>query len=79
MTVGELLSIAEAAFKVDLDKLEMFTVPGEAAYHNGLSVYEINTEETADLLNESFRPYSDKVEAADLDIPSTNSYGSYDD
>ena len=79
MTVGELLSIAEAAFNVDLDKLEMFTVPGYADYHNGLSVYEIDAEETAEILNEHFRPYSDKVEAEDLDIPYTNSYSNYDD
>ncbi len=80
MTIGEIISIANAAFGVDLTKVQMMTAPGNGASHNGLSIFQIDADATAEMLNEYFRPYSAKVEADALDIPvAYSSYGGYGD
>ena len=48
--------------------MSMMMPPGEAAMIDGQSVYGLYPEETAAMLNESFRPYGEEVDASQLDL-----------
>lgn len=66
LTIGEAGAYVKKAMKLDMDKIEMYIVPGEGAPNN--VHYTIHKNETAELLNEKFRPYSSKVPAEELNV-----------
>ncbi len=74
LTINEILTIANVVIDVDMADISMHMVPGEGVSPSdplnttGLSIWSMHKQETADLLNEYFRPYSDPVEADDLAI-----------
>ncbi|WP_040197495.1 LCP family protein [Candidatus Soleaferrea massiliensis] len=82
MSVGEMIGYAGDLFGIDVDEMESVTLPGAGDMHEGVAVYELFPEETAEILNKSFRPYSDPVPADELNIAqipgnyySDNGYG----
>jgi LCP family protein required for cell wall assembly len=78
MNTEELIKLAKLFIKVDMKNVRCFTLPGEGVwekdeayidtnYYN-YSVYSIHRQDTADLLNMYFRPYSSPVPAENLGI-----------
>lgn len=75
ITISEALKYYKGISAIDASKLEIFTLPGEGGnyYSNALgkqSVYYINKEETANMLNEHFRANTTSVDASELKIKS---------
>jgi len=74
MTVKEMVDFSKLLFEIDMENIKIHMIPGEGYNFknaNGKttnSVFAIHAEETAKLLNEYFRPYSDEVQASDLQI-----------
>ncbi|MGL5972875.1 MAG: LCP family protein [Oscillospiraceae bacterium] len=68
MSIGDMTKYAQAAMKVDLDAIEMHTLPGEFANKNGLSYWSAHKKPLAKILNDNFRPFSNVVEEKDLKI-----------
>lgn len=68
LSLKEILAYVNLAMGMDFDNIYTEIVPGNGVMHNSFAVYGIDAEETADILNEHFRPYSDKVDAEDLEI-----------
>ena len=80
MKVGEMIDFAGAVHDIDMTNMNVSMLPGQGTSYNGYSVYTLHKQETADLLNNNFRPYSEKVSAESLNIielKKTTSY--YDD
>ena len=69
LSFGNLVWIAEAAFRADLSELETATLPGEPADIYGGSYYLLWPEATAALVNSEFNPYEREITSADLNIP----------
>ena len=68
MTVGEMANFANLLFDIDMKNVRIHIVPGEAKTINRQSVYCMHADDTADLLNEYFRPYSNDVPVDKLKI-----------
>lgn len=68
LTVGEMLGYADIASSLSMDNMTMHLLPGEGyqEYKGAPSYYTAHKEETAALLNQYFRPYSDDVPAEEL-------------
>ncbi len=62
------LSLANEAFSVENQNIQIFTVEGSGKMHNGFAVYEANRAQLTELLNTYFRPYGQAVDY--LPIPS---------
>ena len=61
MSVGEMVNFSKVMMDIDMNNIKIFMVPGEGTTHNGQSVWAIHADETAEMLNDNFRPYSDDV------------------
>ncbi len=68
LTLGELLGYYNELMKVDMSNISFHILPTNSAWKNGLAMQSIQREQTADLLNAYFRPYSDPVPAEELGI-----------
>lgn len=69
LTLNEALGFYEKLIEVDRTAgIKFFTVETASADKNGLSVQSIKEKQLADLLNEYFRPYSEKVSAEGLSV-----------
>lgn len=68
LSLVDLLTLYLSVGGMDLADLSMMMPPGEAAMVDGQSVYGLYPEETAAMLNESFRPYGEEVDASQLDL-----------
>lgn len=68
LTAADMLEYYDLIQGLDLGNIQIATVPGDGAMVDGQSVYSVYTQQTADLLNENFRPYSDDVLADELQI-----------
>jgi len=81
LTAADILSFAQKVSKIDLKNMEMHMLPGEfATSPQNLSIWTVHKQETAKLLNEKFRPYSDPVPASKLKcIELSNKYTWNDD
>jgi LCP family protein required for cell wall assembly len=87
MNNGELIDLAKLFLKVDMDDFNIFMVPGEGymesnpayAYENyyKYSIYSIHKNETANLLNDYFRPYQGPIPAEQLGIREVVKEGNY--
>lgn len=55
------LSLASAAFQVEKENVNVFTLEGYGKMYNGFAVYEADSQKLTDLLNLYFRPYGGKV------------------
>lgn len=71
LSLWDMLTLYLSVGTVDLEDLYMTMPPGEPAMINGQSVYLLYPEETAAMLNESFRPYEEDVSASQLGLPYT--------
>ena len=79
MSLSEIIDYAGVGFELNSDDIEFYVVPGEGVMYNGYAVYAVDIEGTADILNEHFRDYTDKISASELDIPEVPQYNSYED
>ncbi|MBC8569264.1 LCP family protein [Zongyangia hominis] len=77
MSVSEILAYAGVGFDLNSDDIDFYVVPGEGLMHNGYAVYAVDVEGVADILNEHFRDYTDKVPASELEIPKVEKQQSY--
>lgn len=67
MTVNQMISILSFLNGVSLADIRIEMLPGEATNNkNGYSIYSVHKKEVADLLNNYFRPHSEKVSAEQL-------------
>lgn len=69
MSISDILNYATVGFELSSSDIEFYVVPGTGLMHNGYAVYAVDVEEVADILNEHFRDYTDKVSASELEIP----------
>lgn len=67
-SLGEISDLAGMAINLTSEDLEFATLPGYGAWYGSYAVYELDVEQTADILNEYLRPYSDPVPAEELKI-----------
>lgn len=75
VSVGDALSFASAARKVDYEKsIKMFMAPGSSTMHKGYSIYNLDAKKVQAMLNDHFRPYDPPLALEDLNIP----YGATD-
>lgn len=68
MNISEILGFFNNLISVEKSKINFHTLPVTGGMYKGLSVLAINRQETADLLNEYFRPHSEPVSAEKLGI-----------
>lgn len=68
MSIGDMVNFSKMFLNIDMGNINIFMVPGEGTTYNVQSVWAIHADETAQLLNDYFRPYSDEVSADDLQI-----------
>lgn len=69
LTISEALGFYENLVKVDrASGIHFYTVETASATKDGLSIQSIKEKQLADLLNDHFRPYSQKVSADELSI-----------
>lgn len=72
LSVGEMIDLAKKVQTYSGANITAKMIPGQTATHTNVggyrnqSVYSVHLQETADLLNEFFRPYSDPVPAEEL-------------
>ncbi len=69
MSIGDILALVPAALGIDIDKVEILTVPGDGVMHNTYAIYSVNKEKTAELLNEYFWHGTTPLLPEDLDFP----------
>lgn len=67
-SLGEISDLAGIAIGLTMEDLEFATLPGYGAWYGSYAVYELDVEQTADILNDLMRPYSDPVSAEELNI-----------
>lgn len=73
LSLNEILGYFTTLMSVDKDSgINFHTLPVSGGIYRGLSVLAINAAETAELLNQHFRPYTDDVPASELGILSIN-------
>ncbi len=77
ITVSQALGYVKLAMNVDLENVTMFILPGEGVMYEKQAVWGVHLNESADMLNEYFRPYSDDVPAEKLGIVEIVHTGSY--
>lgn len=75
LTLGLALGYAEKAYKLNLKKVNIMTLPGQTATINGLSCWVCHKDETVELLNKYFLPYDTKLTADQLSIIDYAEYG----
>lgn len=71
MTINEMLKLYNIVKDMDKDKIEFFMIPGEgiASLYNGYAIYAVDRESFVEILNNRFRPNTDKkLEAEDLPL-----------
>lgn len=68
LTAGDMLGYINVAKGMSTENIVFNTVPGYGDMVSGQSVYVVDAQETADLLNEQFRPYTEDVPASELQI-----------
>lgn len=73
LSVADMIEYYKLVQNMQLGNISVMTVPGEGLYTEQTNigrqaVYSVYREETADLLNEYFRPYSPKMQADELQI-----------
>ena len=62
LSVGTALSLVQEILKMDTDNMSFYTAPGTTATaNNGQSVWRVLKDDLADILNDYFRPYTEKV------------------
>lgn len=68
LTAAQVIEYYGSVKEIDVDTIEFFTPEGSGVTHQTYSVYSLNAQKTADLLNEHFRPYGDSVAVEELNI-----------
>ena len=68
MTPNMILDFARVAQGLQKSNIVFHTVPGRTGTYNGYSIFSIDKQSTADILNQYFRPYSDSVPVQELGI-----------
>ena len=69
MPFETMISLAMSMMKLSASDIYITKVLGGATMVNGQSVFVVNPDRTAALLNDYFRPYGDPVGAAELGLP----------
>ena len=71
LKIGEVISFANEAKKLEKENISMIMLPGEPVHGYGIygvDVWSLHKKETADVLNKYMRPYGDKVPETDLEL-----------
>lgn len=75
----QMASLAATALKIDYNDMALIKPTVNGMVSNGQAIVTVQKSEWAELLNQYFRPYQDKLTADDLDIPDptdiTTEYG----
>ncbi len=68
LTLAQVMDYYGTVRDIDIDSVEFYLPEGSGVTHQSYSVYALDKQKTADLLNEHFRPYTDDVPAQELPI-----------
>lgn len=68
LSAAQALSCYQELNGYDLSAINIETIPGESQMVSGQSVYLVDADAAATMLNETFRPFSDPVSVSDLQI-----------
>lgn len=79
LSIGEMLGYVDLVSGFDLSNMTMYLLPGEGykMQENGTWYYSIHKDKLVELINQSFKPYSDKITADDInceELANTSSY-----
>ena len=79
LSIGEMLGYVDLVTGFDLSNMTMYLLPGEGYKmpENGTWYYSIHKDKLVELINEHFKPYSDKITAADIDCEELVNNSSY--
>lgn len=66
MSVSDMIELASASSKVKFKKINIHLLPGEMCEYNGETVYSAHIDDTAELLNKSFRIKGGEISADNL-------------
>lgn len=75
ITKGQLIWLGIQAFKIGSSNINMFVLPGESRYISPLSYYVAFEDQTLEMLNEYFNPYTYELTSNDVDIIAPSSTG----
>ncbi len=75
LMLDDIISLANTANKITLNKTNLYLLPGEMTVRNGASVYSIHLDSAAELLNQSFRVKGTLVSKAELCAPELSNSG----
>ena len=69
ISVSELMKYAKDVFSnITEEDIALYTLKGEGVLNNGHWVYNLDKENVSQILNDNFRPYTDKKTAIDLPL-----------
>lgn len=66
LSADNLLWFAQQAMEIDSDQVRFFTLPCSGGYEKSILYLLANPEETAELINQYFNPYTYDISSADL-------------
>ncbi len=68
LTAAQLMGYYGGLSGIKAEDIHFYTLEGAGVTHKGFAVYTLFAKKAADLLNEHFRPYSERVDADGLNI-----------
>lgn len=70
MSIRNMTTLADILYNMPLENMDIDMVPGQDYQYeeNGQWVYSLHEQQTIELLNEKYRPYTDKYYEEDLDL-----------
>ncbi|MEG0614485.1 MAG: LCP family protein [Oscillospiraceae bacterium] len=77
LTVNDMTGYVGTVLNLDMSNIHVYMIPGEGVTYKGQSVWTAHYNETADMLNAYFRPYTDKVTVDKLNITELAHTGNY--
>lgn len=74
MSISEMLAYAKEIQAIDLDSMEIRSVPGSSCWYNKLSYFSIRKDEYVEMYNQYFNPYGRRLTENDITIPDLIEY-----
>lgn len=68
MAIKDVVKYADSFFDIEMENIRIHMIPGEGYMYKGQAVWAIHADETAQLLNNYFRPYSSDIPVEKLGI-----------
>jgi anionic cell wall polymer biosynthesis LytR-Cps2A-Psr (LCP) family protein len=68
MAIKDVVKFANSFFDIEMESIRIHMIPGEGYMNDGQAVWAVHADETAQLLNDYFRPYSSDIPVEELEI-----------